>query len=189
MHQTVEGATVGPGEFTFRSGLDVIPGRAVPGQFAAVLAGHIHRHQVLRTDLEGTALASPVIYPGSTERTSFAERAEAKGYLILDLSATPDGRGTLVGYRFVELPTSPMVHLELDVAGRSAAEVQAVLCRDLARLPPDSIVRVSVRGRAGHDVLALLGAPALRRLAPGTMSINPGGLRRQSAGSAIRSRT
>lgn len=189
MHQTVEGARVGPHSFIFRSGPDVIRGRDVPEGFAAVLSGHIHRHQVLRKDLSGHALASPVIYPGSTERTSFAERSEAKGYLILDLGATADGRGRLVGCRFVELPTSPMVHLELDVAGRSAAEVEAVLSRDLARLPPNSIVRVNVRGRAGADVRALLGAPALRRFAPGTMSIDLGaGLRASGIGSTIRSR-
>lgn len=41
VHQTVEGASVGPVGFTFRSAPDVIPGRAIPSGFAAVLAGHI----------------------------------------------------------------------------------------------------------------------------------------------------
>ena len=82
-HQTVEGATVGPADFVFRRHPDVIPGRAIPSGFTAVLAGHIHRHQVL----SGRGFAAPVFYPGSTERTSGAERGEAKGYVTMELSA------------------------------------------------------------------------------------------------------
>ena len=81
LHQTVEGAKVGPVGFTFRKAPDVISARAIPSGFAAVLSGHIHRHQVL-------PLATPVFYPGSTERTSFsAERSEAKGYVTMDIDA------------------------------------------------------------------------------------------------------
>src|SRR5262249_28418537 len=60
LHQTVEGATVGPVGYVFRRAPDVIPGRAIASGFAAVLSGHIHRHQVL-------PLAAPVFYPGATE--------------------------------------------------------------------------------------------------------------------------
>lgn len=81
LHQTVEGSTVGPADFTFRNAPDVIPRHAIPAGFTAVLSGHIHRHQVL--DAAGT----PVFYPGSTERTSWAERNEAKGYLRMKIDA------------------------------------------------------------------------------------------------------
>lgn len=103
MHQTVEGASVGPVGFTFRSAPDVIPGRAIPAGFAAVLAGHIHRHQVLTADLRGRALAAPVFYPGSTARTSAAERYEAKGYVTLEIA--PDARrgGRVAAWTFHEL--------------------------------------------------------------------------------------
>lgn len=86
MHQTVEGATVGPAGYVFRYAPDVIAGHAIPAGFAAVLAGHIHRHQVLTSDLRGRALASTVFYPGSTERTSAAERFEAKGYVTMTIT-------------------------------------------------------------------------------------------------------
>lgn len=86
LHQTVEGATVGPVGYVFRVAPDVIPGYAIPPGFAAVLSGHIHRHQVLRKDLRGHALAAPVFYPGSTERTSTAERFEAKGYVTMTIA-------------------------------------------------------------------------------------------------------
>ena len=81
LHHCVEGATCGPGDFTFRDGSDVIPRAALPADVAAVLCGHIHRHQVLRAPG-----LPPVIYSGSTERTSFAEAGETKGVVLLWLS-------------------------------------------------------------------------------------------------------
>jgi exonuclease SbcD len=92
VHQTVEGAQVGPGNYTFRSGADVVRGRDVPPGFAAVLSGHIHRRQVLTHDLSGQPMAAPVFYPGSVERTSFAERDEPKGYLWLEFSRDGEGQ-------------------------------------------------------------------------------------------------
>jgi DNA repair exonuclease SbcCD nuclease subunit len=81
LHQSVEGAQVGPVNFTFRNGPDVIPRRAIPRRFAAVLAGHIHRHQVLDA-------GAPVFYPGATERTSYAEAGETKGCVTLTVDRT-----------------------------------------------------------------------------------------------------
>lgn len=103
IHQAVEGATVGPSNFVFRSGEDVVRGRDVPGGFAAVLSGHIHRHQVLTRDLSRRPLAAPVIYAGSTERTSLAERFEAKGIVLLDV-----GPGGALTWEFCEHPVPAM---------------------------------------------------------------------------------
>ena len=83
LHQTVEGSRVKG--YTFRTGADIVRGRDIPAGVAAVLCGHIHRSQVLNRDLAGKRLAAPVLYPGSVERTSLAERDETKGYLILRL--------------------------------------------------------------------------------------------------------
>jgi DNA repair protein SbcD/Mre11 len=99
-HQSVEGATVGPADYVFRANADVIPGATIPDGFAAVLAGHIHRHQVLATDLSGRQLAAPVFYPGSTQRTSAAECGEAKGYVTLEFEPTADGTGRLREWDF-----------------------------------------------------------------------------------------
>ena len=102
-HQSIEGATVGPVDFVFRSSRpDVIPGRMIPRGFAALLAGHIHRHQVLTTDLFGRRLAAPVVYPGSIERTSHAEDGEAKGFVTMQLEPGSDG-GRLRSWEFHEL--------------------------------------------------------------------------------------
>jgi DNA repair exonuclease SbcCD nuclease subunit len=98
LHHCVEGATCGPGDFTFRSGPDVIPRAALPRDVAAVLCGHVHRHQVLRADG-----LPPVIYAGSTERTSRAEAGETKGIVLLSLD--PDG---LVRHELRPLPDHPL---------------------------------------------------------------------------------
>ena len=93
-HQAVEGARVGTPEFVFDRGDDVIRGADIPPGFAAVLSGHIHRGQRLGQ------YASPVFYPGSIERTSWAERLETKGYLTLDLAP-----GRVERFTFHPLPT------------------------------------------------------------------------------------
>jgi DNA repair exonuclease SbcCD nuclease subunit len=97
LHQCVEGATCGPADFTFREGPDVVPRRALPREVDAVLCGHVHRHQVLRA-----AGLPPVIYAGSTERTSSAEAGETKGVVVLWLST--DG---LERHAFRPLPDHP----------------------------------------------------------------------------------
>jgi hypothetical protein len=97
LHQCVEGATCGPGSFTFRNGPDVIPRAELPRDVAAVLSGHVHRHQLLRA--QGLP---PVISAGSTERTSHAEAGEAKGTVLLRLSATG-----VAGLEFRPLPDRP----------------------------------------------------------------------------------
>ena len=103
MHQTVEGATVGPVDFMFRRAPDVIPGRAIPPGFAAVLSGHIHRHQLLTADARRRPFASPVFYPGSTTRTSGAERFESKGFLTMTIAPGPESGGRVSGWTFHEL--------------------------------------------------------------------------------------
>ncbi|MCM2256694.1 MAG: metallophosphoesterase, partial [Vicinamibacteria bacterium] len=82
-HQCVEGATCGPPPgYTFRDADDVVRAADLPADVAVVLSGHIHRHQVLRRDLRERPLPAPVVYAGSVERTSFAERDEPKGYVL-----------------------------------------------------------------------------------------------------------
>lgn len=108
LHQTVEGATVGPAGYVFRRDPDVIAGRAIPEGFAAVLAGHIHRHQVLRSDLNGRRLAAPVFYPGSIERTSTAENCEEKGFVTMELEAGRSVGGRVASWSFHELESTPL---------------------------------------------------------------------------------
>ena len=170
LHQTVEGARVGPSGYTFRGGADVIRGADIPTGFAAVLAGHIHRRQILTADLSGRPLAAPVLYPGSIERTSFAERHEPKGCMRLELRPGAEG-GRLESWTFHELPARPMVDLEVAVEGLNRERLAERLRRSLAGVDPDGVVRLTPLGRPGPGAADLLGAASLRALAPATMTV------------------
>jgi len=172
MHQTVEGAQVGTVDYTFRSGPDVIRGRDIPTGFAVILGGHIHRNQVLRQDLGGRELAAPVVYPGSIERTSFAERNETKHYALVDVTKSDREGGDLVKVNYVPLPARPMVNLIVDAEGMEAGQLRKQLRQRLSKLDPDSVVRVQVRGELPEACRKVMSAPQLRALVPSSMNIS-----------------
>ena len=151
LHQCVEGATCGPGNFTFRFGPDVIRAADLPADVAVTLSGHIHRHQVLRFPAR-----PPIIYAGSIERTSFAEAPETKGTVMLTL--TKSGLGA---FEFRPLPTRPMVTRVLTVTDRDPAVVQARVSALMATTPSDAVVQIRVVG----PMPGTLTSAALRRLA------------------------
>ncbi len=174
VHQLVEGARVGVQDFVFRNATDVIPTRDLPRGLAALLSGHVHRGQLLSRDLAGRPLPCPVLYPGSTERTSFDEREERKGVLRLWLRA--DGRpgGQLTRIRFDELPARPMAYIRLrtPVDGDLLDHVRCAL----ACLADDAVVHLRLEGPGTVDALARLNRRTLRSLAPPAMilSVGPG---------------
>jgi DNA repair exonuclease SbcCD nuclease subunit len=171
LHQTIEGAQVGVTDYTFRRGVDIIRGRDVPPGFSAVLCGHIHRAQVLSHDLSGWPLAAPVIYPGSIERTSFAERDEEKGYYIVSVSPRAQGRAGQVDTKFVPLPTRPMISLVFEPGARTGSALEQQLEEQLAALDPDSVVRVQLSGQGAAAALRTLTAARLRQIAPPSMNV------------------
>ncbi len=164
LHQTVEGATVGPADFVFRGGPDVLPASAIPPGFAAILAGHIHRHQVLTRDLDGRRLPAPVVYPGSTERTGFAERGETKGFVVLECDPAEGGGGRLASLAFHELPARPMEVVDLQVEGLGRAALTLRLAEILRGLPGTAVVQIRCRGPLPSGSETALRADAIRRL-------------------------
>ena len=171
IHQAVEGAQVGPADFTFRHGEDVIRGRDIPESFCAVLSGHIHRSQVLTRDLNQATLAAPVIYPGSVERTSWAERHEEKRCAILTIDRCESAAGRLSAVEWRPLPARPMVDIALAPASEREC-VEAELRSQLDELQADSIVRVHFGGTWTRGVQLALSAANLRAQAPETMNIS-----------------
>lgn len=171
IHQSVDGATVGPRGYTFRYSHDVIRIGDISPKFSAVLAGHIHRFQVLAQDLKGKALSAPVFYPGSIERTSFAEKNESKGYLILEFETENTAATALKRWTFHELPSRPMIQLELHAAGMKATDIQVWIQSRLFDIPQDSIVKLNVHGKIFKPAMAVFSAPCLRTLAPESMNI------------------
>jgi exonuclease SbcD len=151
LHQCIEGATCGPGNYTFRSGPDVIRTADLPRDVAVALCGHIHRHQVLRPPGR-----PPVIYSGSIERTSFAEAPEMKGFVVLQLTQSGLGR-----FEFRPLPARPMVTRTLSFGDTDGPEVHSRLMAAIESTPDDAVVQLRVTGQ----IPATLTAAALRAIA------------------------
>lgn len=182
MHQAVEGAQVGPADYTFRSGIDVIRARDLPGRTAAVLSGHIHRSQVLRRDLSGRVCPAPVVYPGSVERTAFAEQKERKGYLILDLEPHTESGGRLSRVHFMPLPARPMHTLEIEPASFTPSALLESLRSQIAVLEPDAVVRIRLKGSLSDGDWKVLSAASIRSIHPPTMNVELSGIRREPEG-------
>lgn len=184
LHQTVEGAQVGPAGYTFRHGDDVIPRAALPPEFDAVLAGHIHRAQILRRPRpDGSFL--PVVYPGSTERTSFAERLEPKGFYEIEATPRPEGGRPGLTFTFVPLPARPMVEFLL-APGLPPGSLRAFLAARAAETDPDAVVRLRCTAAVPDETLRLLTSRLLREILPPTMSVaaSGGGFARSARGGA-----
>lgn len=167
LHHCVEGATVGPANYTFTTAAEVVRHRDVPAAFAAVLSGHIHRHQVLTSDLARRPLATPVLYPGSLERTAFAEMGEPKGFLIVRVS--PIARR--LAWEFQELPTRPMFRREVSPIGMSEAALEATVHDIIASAPADAVLSIRMTAALTEDQWRVVSSERLRQIAPPTMNV------------------
>ena len=166
LHQCIEGATCGPGNFTFRFGPDVIRTADVPRNVVVTLSGHIHRHQVLEP-----AGRSPIVYAGSTERTSFAEAPETKGFVVLELASSG-----LRSFGFRPLTTRMMVTRTVSFSGADEMAVHRHLLAAIESTPGDAVVQLRVTG----PIPSTLTAATLRALAGArtvTLAIRPSGHR------------
>jgi DNA repair exonuclease SbcCD nuclease subunit len=121
-HQSFDGARVPA--FTFREGghAETVGPRHLPAGVQWILCGHIHTRQVTRLG------EARIVQPGSTERASFEERAETKGYAIWTFGSTPS-------WEFVELQGRPMCHVA------SEADLGAVHPGTLVKLRGDACAR------------------------------------------------
>ena len=169
VHQCVEGASVGPANYTFTTGADVIRHRDVPADFAAVLSGHIHRHQVLTTDLGRRRLDTPVMYPGSLERTATAEIGEPKGFMIVHLGGepTPGAR-----WEFRELPARPMIRREITPHGLTESALATAVQAIISAAPSDAVLSIRVAGELSAEQWRAVSSARLRSMAPPTMNVD-----------------
>ncbi len=142
IHQLVEGARVGPSGHAFRDGEDVVRASDLPRGVTAVLCGHVHRYQVLRGDLSGKPLPAPVVYAGSTERTSFAEVDEAKGFVSLVTGRSSGPARDQLSIVFRALPARPMYCRTLGSSPLSTA--LARFRSSLAHVDPVGILRIRI---------------------------------------------
>lgn len=145
MHQTVESAVVGPANYCFRSGDDVLDRDRIPRAFHYVALGHVHRHQALRHPSFG---GPPIVYAGSCDRITFAERDEPKGAVHIEI----DDRGDLT-HRHVEHDVRPMLVVPIDISGGSAERTLRLTLSKLEAIPPDAVVNLRLTGQASRRAL------------------------------------
>jgi len=106
------------------------------------------------------------------ERTSFAEKNESKGYLVLEFELGVSKGSFLRQWQFHKLPVRPMVQLNLHPSNMNNAELRSWIDTRLSVLPEDSIVKIKIHGSVSQQAMEVLSAAALRALAPTSMNIN-----------------
>lgn len=124
-HQTLAGGRMGEAQQAFLGDMSLVvdTGALAAVGFEGIVAGHLHRHQLIPA-------AVPVLYAGSVERVDFGEEHEPKGFIVADVEP---GR---FDWSFVETPARRYVTLAGDDL---SAEHPMGEVRDDVR---DAIVRV-----------------------------------------------
>ncbi len=119
-----------------------IASASIPHSYQLFATGHLHHHQ--KHTINGT----PVIYPGSTERTSFQEENEKKGFLWLEIDKTG-----ILQEEFHQTPARPMETLNFKATGEGSLtrQLQEILEK---RADNDKILRALVSGNVTLEQLS-----------------------------------
>jgi exonuclease SbcD len=110
---------------------------------AYVALGHIHKHQVLNY------AAPQVVYAGSIDRVDFGEQDEAKGWVLVEISA--DGKAE---YEFRPVKARPFVTIEAHVESENATEdVVRAVARQASALEGAVVrLRIDIPPERGHEL-------------------------------------
>jgi exonuclease SbcD len=127
-HAMVDTATYGAERFLAAGrGFTVPMAMLARPCFDYVALGHVHRHQVL-------CQQPLMIYPGSIERVDFSEEAEAKGYLLVQVSKAQ------AQAEFCPLPVRPFKTIQVDLTATD--QPQSLLEQTIAKADiADAVVR------------------------------------------------
>jgi DNA repair protein SbcD/Mre11 len=171
VHHLFSGAFVGVQKFVFKNGKDIIGPHKIPANIDLVLSGHIHTTQKMIRDFNNNRLPVPILYAGSTERTSLAERNEEKGYYLINVNF--DSKVKEVKTIFKKITSRPMVQIELFVEKiKTTSELEKAILFQLECLEKDSVVQIKINGEPAENIQPLLKDSYLREIAPDTMNIS-----------------
>lgn len=108
----------------------MIPVNHVKDDFDYIALGHYHNY---------TRVYENVYYAGSTERLSFSEANNEKGYILVDFDKKSR-------YKFIEIPTRPMIDVpNIDCAHHTIDEIITSIKKTLTTIEPsDKIVRIQL---------------------------------------------
>ena len=138
-HVTVNGATVGT-ERSMMLGQDhVLMASALErSQVEYVALGHIHKHQVLRSE-------RPIVaYSGSLQRVDFSEEGDEKGFCVVDLDAAGRQGQRLTGFSFHRLEARPFVTVSSTLVSGDPDPTQSVLRAIGRKDVADAVVRLRI---------------------------------------------
>ena len=138
MHHIVEGATIGPKNYKFRTGEEVIKKDDLPSNFQAILCGHIHQRQVLWKNSDTKNI--PIIFSGSTERTSFAEKDEPKGFYLIEFSKRT--KWELDSFNFIILKTRPMEIISINSGDSKSNNLNQIIIEKCKTFSPSALVKI-----------------------------------------------
>ena len=153
-HQTLAGAHMSESQQAFLGDLGlVVDARALAAiGFEGIVAGHLHRHQVVLVD------PCPVLYPGSIERVDFGEEHEAKGFIVADVEP---GR---FAWEFIETPARRFVTLDSFI-GDIDVDGAIVRLRDVAPEADTAVLRRSLEAAGAFEIAEIqqrrVDAPAI----------------------------
>jgi exonuclease SbcD len=133
MHQVVEGSKIK--NYTFKGNPDVIRIDELSNVYTCYLSGHIHRYQLLRNPENNV----PFLYPGSTERTSYQEADEIKGWC--QLTCEPSAQGYAFSHAFMPLPARPLETLHFDNRVYSEEEIRHLIIEKVHSISSDAVLR------------------------------------------------
>jgi DNA repair protein SbcD/Mre11 len=137
-HQAFDQACVGPVGFVFRAGRqDTVSRETVPPDFEYIAAGHIHRYQTLDHPLRPRL---KFVYPGSTQRISFAEMTEDKGFVEAEIF------NNRIETRFMPLPVYDMEIVEIRAGGLTSEEGREAVRSQFWRCNEDLVIRFNLTG-------------------------------------------
>ncbi|MGC9366807.1 MAG: metallophosphoesterase family protein [bacterium] len=165
MHHIVEGATIGPKNYTFRKGKEVIKINDLPRNFQAILCGHIHRRQVLWK--KNSPENIPVIFSGSTERTSFAEKNEPKGFYLIEFSKRV--KWEFDSFNFKVLKTRPMEVIDINPSNVNLNNLNQLIIEKCKTFSPSSLVKIKITNPEMHKSINLR---KIKSALPKSMIIN-----------------
>jgi len=121
----------------------------LPSGHQLVAAGHIHKHQ------KSTFGETVVVYPGSTERVSFLEEGEKKGFVWLELD-----KSGIVSDEFIETPARELRTIDFNIP--SDGDINRILGEQLLMsADPQLILRVKILGNMSLKLLETYKRPAL----------------------------
>lgn len=137
-HQAFDSAVCGPADYRFpKKSPDVVSRESIPPEFDYVAAGHIHRHQKLRP---ADRLTPRIVYAGSNDRITFAERDEPKGCVLIELDSTG------LTHRFIGHAVRPMSVWPIAISGFDKGRLLSQIDDIVMALPPRAIAEIRIGG-------------------------------------------